>query len=101
MGRRKKRIGGGDEGAPEWLTTYSDMVTLLLTFFVLLFSMATIDKQKFEDLAHALRSSYIHRSSGDMLRSNMGKSILTINFVNPDDTGEKGLTTNVILRLRG
>ena len=32
MGRRKKRIGGGDEGAPEWLTTYSDMVTLLLTF---------------------------------------------------------------------
>jgi chemotaxis protein MotB len=89
MGRRKKRIGGGDEGAPEWLTTYSDMVTLLLTFFVLLFSMATIDKQKFEDLAHALRSSYIHRSSGDMLRSNMGKSILTVNFVNPDDTGEK------------
>ena len=25
------------EGAPEWMTTYSDMVTLLLTFFVLLF----------------------------------------------------------------
>lgn len=31
------------EGAADWLLTYGDMVTLLLTFFVLLFTTATID----------------------------------------------------------
>ena len=31
------------EGAADWLLTYGDMVTLLLTFFVLMFTTATID----------------------------------------------------------
>ncbi|TFH06216.1 MAG: flagellar motor protein MotB [Spirochaetales bacterium] len=39
-GRRKKRQ---QEGAADWLLTYGDMVTLLLTFFVLMFTTATID----------------------------------------------------------
>ena len=88
MSKLKKKEGDSAD-AGTWLTTYGDLMTNLLCFFVLLFSMATIDKQKFETLANALRSSYIHRASGDMLRSNMGKSILTVNFVNPDDTGDK------------
>lgn len=39
--RRKKKCP--DEGAADWLLTYGDMVTLLLTFFVLLFTTAKID----------------------------------------------------------
>jgi chemotaxis protein MotB len=39
--QRKKKCP--PEGAADWLTTYGDMVTLLLTFFVLLLSAATID----------------------------------------------------------
>ncbi len=39
--RRKKKCPR--EGAADWLLTYGDMVTLLLTFFVLLFTTATID----------------------------------------------------------
>lgn len=38
------------QGGNEWLTTYSDLVTLLLTFFVLLFSFSTIDAQKWQSL---------------------------------------------------
>ncbi len=34
------------EGAADWLLTYGDMVTLLLTFFVLLFTTATIDGEQ-------------------------------------------------------
>lgn len=32
-----------EEGAPAWMVTYGDMVTLLLTFFVMLLTTATID----------------------------------------------------------
>ncbi len=30
-------------GAPEWMVTFSDMTTLLLTFFVMMFTTATVD----------------------------------------------------------
>ena len=35
-------------GAPEYMNTYGDMMTLLLCFFVLLFAMSNIDAKKFE-----------------------------------------------------
>ncbi len=38
----------------EWLVTYSDIMTLLMTFFVLLFSMSTIDPVKFERFGEAM-----------------------------------------------
>ncbi len=42
---RKKRQS---EGAADWLLTYGDMVTLLLTFFVLMYTAATIDGERLE-----------------------------------------------------
>ena len=39
-----------EEGCPAWLATYGDMVTLVLTFFVLLFSFSTMDSQKWKSL---------------------------------------------------
>lgn len=44
MARKKNRDTGG--GA-SWMETYSDMVTLLLTFFIMLYAMSTIDAQKY------------------------------------------------------
>ncbi|WP_138420646.1 flagellar motor protein MotS [Aquibacillus sediminis] len=60
--RRKKRI---DKGAPKWMVTYSDMVTLVLVFFVLLFSMSQLDLAKFEALQESFRNQGIfdHNSS--------------------------------------
>jgi chemotaxis protein MotB len=43
MGRRKTHREEASE--PAWLITFSDLMTLLLTFFVLLLSMATIDER--------------------------------------------------------
>lgn len=49
MAKRKQEEGGGG-GAPAWMATYGDMVTLLLCFFVLLFSMSTINQEKFQKI---------------------------------------------------
>ena len=46
------------DGAPEWMTTYSDMVTLLLTFFVLMLAMATFDPIKFTSVSEAFSQSF-------------------------------------------
>ncbi len=46
MSRRKK--GGGGEDCGSWMDTYGDMVTLLLCFFVMLYSMSSLDQQKWE-----------------------------------------------------
>lgn len=49
----KSKLQKGDEGggvSSEWLNTYADMVTLLLTFFVLLFSMSSINPVKWDQL---------------------------------------------------
>lgn len=49
---RKKRRSNSDSGSSsgDWLTTYSDLVTLLLAFFVLLFSFSEIDAEKFRNI---------------------------------------------------
>lgn len=89
--KRKKRSGESLEFGGNWLTTYSDLVTNMLCFFVMLFSMSVIDTEKFNNFSNSIRNSFIGVSSngGNLLYSNMGKRILTVDFVNPDDTGEK------------
>ena len=53
----KKRQEEPAKGAG-WMNTFCDLMTLLLCFFVLLFSMSEIDAEKFEQLAKSLASSY-------------------------------------------
>ncbi len=45
-------------GAPLWMVTFSDMMTLLLTFFVLLLSMATLDQVRFQQAADSLSGAF-------------------------------------------
>lgn len=54
MAGKRKPKPPEEEGAPAWMNTYGDMVTLLLTFFVLLFSFSTIDAQKWEQIVSSL-----------------------------------------------
>lgn len=46
------------EGAPEWMATFSDLVTLLLTFFVLLYAMSKTDESKFQSVAGSIRKAF-------------------------------------------
>ncbi len=48
--KRKQSQPDGPVGAPEWMVTFSDCMTLLLTFFVLLLSFSSFDEQLLLDL---------------------------------------------------
>lgn len=55
--RRQQRNSASDEGnASCWLTTFNDLVTLLMVFFVLLFSMSSINTDKVRAFQFALQS---------------------------------------------
>ncbi len=49
--KRSKKKKDEGSGTPAWLVTFSDIMTLLLTFFVLLLSMATLQDERKEYLA--------------------------------------------------
>ena len=83
MGRRR-RTPEDSEATGSWLTTYSDLVTLLLCFFVLLFSMAIVDKQKFEQVALSVRSAFSGGTS--IMKSSDADSMVSIT---PYEDGQK------------
>ena len=55
---KKKEKKSEPAGAPLWMVTYSDLVTLLLTFFVLLLSMASMDPVRFTQASSSLRDAF-------------------------------------------
>ncbi len=46
------------KGAPQWICTFGDMMSLLLCFFVLLFSLSTIEKKKLIQAEGSLRKAF-------------------------------------------
>lgn len=62
MARQKKEEA--PKGSPAWMATFSDLMNLLLCFFVLLFSMSTVDAEKFEMVIASLQSSFSILPSG-------------------------------------
>lgn len=49
MAKRKEKPA--EEGSPAWMATFSDLMNLLLCFFVLLFASSTVDAEKIQKIA--------------------------------------------------
>jgi chemotaxis protein MotB len=56
MGRRKKVEDS--ENTDRWLLTYSDLITLLLAFFVIMYSMSRIDAKRFGKMSEHLQGAF-------------------------------------------
>ena len=58
MARAKPRKEA-PKGAPEWMVTYGDIMTLLLCFFVIIVSMSEIkEDQRFQKVMESLRKAF-------------------------------------------
>lgn len=55
---KKKKQEEGAPGSPAWMATFSDLMNLLLCFFVLLFSMSSVDESKAEALIKSLADTF-------------------------------------------
>ena len=55
--RRNNKNSGQAPGSPAWMTTYGDLITQILIFFVLLFSLSNIDQKKFDMAMLSLQGS--------------------------------------------
>lgn len=75
----RKGRGGGDHGgggghdgggSMRWLLTYADMITLLMAFFIMLYSMSVLNLSKFQQVAISIKSGFGGLVDGQ------GKSIL-------------------------
>ena len=54
----KKKQEEAPKGSPAWMATFSDLMNLLLCFFVLLFSMSSIDAAKFEKVVESFNQTF-------------------------------------------
>ena len=56
MSRKREHEAEKDNG-DRWLLTYSDLITLLMIFFVVLYSMSKVDAQRFAAVAESLNKA--------------------------------------------
>lgn len=66
-----------EENTGEWLNTYADMVTLLLTFFVLLFACSNMDETKMQFIVQAfqMRGKFVNTYVGPQNPSDSSDTI--------------------------
>jgi len=77
-GKRKKRE---EEGTPDWMVTYGDMTTLLLTFFIMMFTTAEIDGSELRMILAAFQGLGVMQG-GDTLQTGklaeLGNTVMSL-----------------------
>jgi chemotaxis protein MotB len=73
-----------DDNEQGWMTTYADLMTLLLVFFVLLFSMSSLEKTQFSNMSRAFQQA-LSDSAGNVIPL---PELLVAPTVKPPDTLE-------------
>ena len=56
--RRSEEEEGGHENSERWLLTYSDMITLLLALFIIMYGMSTENQAKMQAMSQALSKCF-------------------------------------------
>lgn len=83
MSRRRRKAEGSKHGNMErWLITYADMITLLLIFFIVMYTISKVDAHKFQALASSLANAM---GAGGMVLESPGPSMIPGASDSPSD----------------
>ncbi len=75
--RKKEKVRVRKEIHERWLLTYSDLITLLLAFFIIMYSVASVNQGKFQQLAQSLHLAFSGSTTPiQFARAGGGKSVL-------------------------
>lgn len=83
----RKRVKKDDGGGEGFLATYADTVTLLLTFFILLYSMSSVEEEKLKMVSDALT---------EQLVGELGPGLSNMNVMVNDASKPKEELLNVV-----
>lgn len=56
-----------EEGAPAWMVTFADLMSLLLVFFILLFTMSEVEVERFKTVMVSINQALSTGASGDTI----------------------------------
>ena len=68
------------KGAPAWMSTFADMATLLMAFFVLILSFAEFNVPKFKQISGSLKNSFGVQKIIPVVEQPQGTTVLALNF---------------------
>ncbi len=69
-----------DPGAPKWVTTFGDLMSLLLCFFVLLLSFSEMDRQKYKQVAGSMEKAFGVQRKTKVLEQPKGIKMIAKDF---------------------
>ena len=85
MARRKKKKHHEEEAGEAWLLPYSDLMTLLLAVFIVLFAVSKVDTAKSTKMAESFQKTLMAQGAGVMNKD--GHTVIPLN---PDGSNQGG-----------
>lgn len=98
--RRARRNPDDSVAKSIWLTTFNDMMTLLMVFFVLLFSMSTVDMKRFKHFRGELQSALGILEAGQKTAVGVVEAEPPITKTSPDDAESVQPPPEVVAEVR-
>jgi len=95
--KKKKKAGADEGGANDWLTTYSDMITLVLCFFILMFNPDDITQGQLDAISESMRTGGIGSLAGGLTLTS-GKAADLGNMIMSLPSLERGRVMGTALR---
>lgn len=91
MAAKDRRTDDADGGS--WLTTFADLMALILTFFVLLLASASLEKQKYAQIAATFKEGFSSSGLQYFGRYAFGGATTVVVPIQPEATGSIPVTS--------
>jgi len=62
MARHRKKVIDSTDNHDRWLVSYADFITLLFAFFVVMYSISSVNEAKYKSLTHSLGTAFSNKS---------------------------------------
>lgn len=91
--RRKKKELAEPENHERWLISYADFITLLFAFFVVMYSISSVNEGKYKTLSDSLGEAFSKRQSESAIS---GREGTPFTVVQPIQIGEEPMTVQPV-----